>query len=1509
MYFPSGWPKALNFPNFDDSFIKHITCNRDRVLVAILTFDSLSIWFCKPCVPIVVHRRNKESVTKLGENQIVEWKPDSNKLVIATSEGHLLFYNLNPVMDQKGLYIQTDSPHANLRRDSAELFIKEIIPPLQLTFAEEVMVWDGKITSIACITMTELMVATTQGHVLRYRWDGTQNRDYNLDLRRIPFCINQQVSKAVPIVEENTYIIDIEYSPLVGGFAVVLNDGRAAFLTASSLRFDPNQVQGIWAQGIEDSRCSSVNHKYRLITFGRANSECIVYYVDESTGGLEISHHCVLSSKDYPGCPGSVTQVRWTPDGCAMAAAWDRGGIGLWSTFGALLMCSLGWDYGLHTDLQTCNPLHVTSMEWSTEGYQLWMVHKKYIQIDNERSKDDNEVVSTTDNNTVNFKSSLIQLDFVKSALTINPCMSHQSHLYLQGDDRLYITSAETLIKIFSDRSSKEENAFGELVSPLNTCTLAEGRQWLVVPVPSTYSATNWPVRYSAIDQEGQNIAIAGRTGLAHYSMLTRRWKLFGNETQEKDFTVTGGLLWWRDYIILGCYSIVDNCDELRLYSKDSKLDNKFAKIIHLTTPVLLINNLHDQLIIFGSDAQISIWSMKQTDNAGNVDVVKVQAVDISALCVHPACIISVTLTSLRTESGRGQNINSESMVLNVSGRLLMVQRETRSGDRYTCSMPTVLASCVENVWVPARRKADKVHLTEALWLFCGSHGMRVWLPLYPRDGDKSHSFMSKRIMLPFHLRIYPLAILFEDAIILGAENDTVLYTSDSSSPFSLPFSVLQRTSQVYLHQILRQLIRRNLGYHAWEIARSCMSLPYFPHSLELLLHEVLEEEATSKEPIPDAQLPSVIEFIMEFPVYLQTVVQCARKTEIALWPYLFSAAGKPKDLFQECMAKRQLDTAASYLIILQNLEASSVSRQYATLLLDTALDQSKWELAKDLVRFLRAIDPNDVESPRTSIILPAKLGLSPQTPPVSPNAEDISLILGNVQGSRVRSYSTTVTPKIPESRGSVTIAESPLIKRKKSVPAGTPSNKNDNRDTGNNTAEEFFIDIILQRHARRLLSSHRLTDLGYFAAHLDFHLVAWLAKEKDRAARVDDFVTGLKQLHEEFNWPYPPAINVLPRSSISTKSQPESPNDDISLEERLKGFHFDSHLNNANLSASRVGDSGYMSIQGLPCTALSQHNFYEESSQIAETEIGEGQSDITQSDIDISNESNKKLTHYDPKSNLFDTHNPYFEKKIQLYEPKVTHTKSELFAGGNIRLLETQLKSNVVDDSMMSTISSVWGEEADLLGKDWEVPSPQILEQLSNVDNKGSQRSEVQLRYLLQLFMEASCLEWSLLISVLLRDAMAILRTVNAAKSMDQSIEAVSRLKQGLQILHYWTHTECLGYKAFMLAIQNQISVLSKILATKIQHQQILEHQQAISATLSKVTSSGQPRSRKTSSNHDSSTQSGIIKEKIETTTTNVLSSDKLNESASIPSNKESVQNISKENQTVQEGTGCSIS
>ena len=38
----------------------------------------------------------------------------------------------------------------------------------------------------------------------------------------------------------------------------------------------------------------------------------------------------------------------------------------------------------------------------------------------------------------------------------------------------------------------------------------------------------------------------------------------------------------------------------------------------------------------------------------------------------------------------------------------------------------------------------------------------------------------------------------------------------------------------------------------------------------------------------------------------------------------------------------------------------------------------------------------------------------------------------------------------------------------------------------------------------------------------LDFHMVSWLKKECQRAARVDNSVQALKRLHSDFQWPFP---------------------------------------------------------------------------------------------------------------------------------------------------------------------------------------------------------------------------------------------------------------------------------------------------------------------------------------------------------------------------------------------------
>lgn len=92
------------------------------------------------------------------------------------------------------------------------------------------------------------------------------------------------------------------------------------------------------------------------------SSQAAVYIIDDLTGGLELSHTIELSAKDFPGSPGYVREMKWTPDGCAVILSWSRGGISLWSTFGAMLMCSLGWDYGLSVDLALKNPLDIMCM-------------------------------------------------------------------------------------------------------------------------------------------------------------------------------------------------------------------------------------------------------------------------------------------------------------------------------------------------------------------------------------------------------------------------------------------------------------------------------------------------------------------------------------------------------------------------------------------------------------------------------------------------------------------------------------------------------------------------------------------------------------------------------------------------------------------------------------------------------------------------------------------------------------------------------------------------------------------------------------------------------------------------------------------------------------------------------------------------------------------------------------------------------------------------------------------
>lgn len=91
---------------------------------------------------------------------------------------------------------------------------------------------------------------------------------------------------------------------------------------------------------------------------------------------------------------------------------------------------------------------------------------------------------------------------------------------------------------------------------------------------------------------------------------------------------------------------------------------------------------------------------------------------------------------------------------------------------------------------------------------------------------------------------------------------------------------------------------------------------------------------------------------------------------------------------------------------------------------------------------------------------MPSKYGVTAQTSQLKPNEEDLSLVLGTMQVSRGRSYSTTVTPKVQTNDTSLLgghhkevtrtnsgnnvndIGKINSLKRKKSVPVGNNENR-----------------------------------------------------------------------------------------------------------------------------------------------------------------------------------------------------------------------------------------------------------------------------------------------------------------------------------------------------------------------------------------------------------------------------------------------------------------------------------
>lgn len=133
--------------------------------------------------------------------------------------------------------------------------------------------------------------------------------------------------------------------------------------------------------------------------------------------------------------------------------------------------------------------------------------------------------------------------------------------------------------------------------------------------------------------------------------------------------------------------------------------------------------------------------------------------------------------------------------------------------------------------------------------------------------------------------------------------------------------------------------------------------------------------------------------------------------------------------------------------------------------------------------------------------------------------------------------------------------------------------------------------------------------------------------------------------------------------------------------------------------------------------------------------------------------------------------------------------------------LTETEAKLLPMDTaSVISEQVSLWGDDQSYsLNPDVDNSFERNLEALASQSSRQvCHKLEVKTRYLLQIFTEASCFDFALLLSIILMDAAAISRITNSA-IRSGSLAICRQLRNGLKDVTRWSFQEWLVFVEFI--------------------------------------------------------------------------------------------------------------
>ncbi|KAK8166845.1 RIC1-domain-containing protein [Phyllosticta citrichinensis] len=911
--------------------------SRSGQLFATITRSTLSIWQTKPTAVLASVLRSPASIKTYGHNVEILVRPDSGVVVIQTSLGFLITYTLatDPNSHVYGHHFDPNvsgrarrqSITGNRTTSHADKFsgpgegngVREV----SIRFRMVIKVDAG--ISKALALDDELVVATEHPAAMQcIRWapdsSGTQTRT--------------ELLIKMPWLGKKAAVVDILYDRPMNLYAWVMNDGRAYAVQ----RTKPNTTQPEALRSLFKGYCfhepankdthavkAAINARFSLLAVGCANGEIHVHTVRDYDGNVPLSHK--LQTGLTSASSGRLTFLSYSPDGYSLFAGYERGWM-MWSVYGKPGASSF----------TATRPMSETN----DEGWLL----------------------GVSDGFWVGGGSEIILLG------------QHDNRLWLLEMARSAVAGCFSSANV--SRSLLQTNA-GFMIyrgydMPDLTAISAEVSLWHHVQVPNVYLVDQWPIRSAVISPDGRYVAVAGRRGLAHYSVSSGRWKTFDDPLMEKEFSVRGGMCWHQHVLIAAVEA--KNSYELRIYSREKELDNnKIMHVERLPAPIVLVAPSGDDSLLVYTYENILYHYIIHVANS-SVRIVRVGQIALHGIIRAPPRVRALSWILPEDQLDHGdpsKDVAVATVLFLVDGKLVLLQ-PTTSEDGVLKYEMRIIAQNVEYYalmrdhpsfklsdgdYLPPSPSLGLPHdslqghdLRDSLWYFDGQD-MKLWIDA--QDVLVSASVELGRDLpatVSIPVDFYPLSPLLNKGILFGVESDLV-----QRRDIDFAYFRFATRTHLFIPPLLRHHLSQYNSPAALHLSHHYQHLLYFPHALEILLHDVLDDEVDNAPPPEQALLPSVLSFLSSFPQYLDIVVQCTRKTELRSWRTLFAHLPPPQELFEESLQRGSLKTAGGYLLVLHTFEELGSSSQQLVRLLERAKREQDWDLCKELARFLVALD------------------------------------------------------------------------------------------------------------------------------------------------------------------------------------------------------------------------------------------------------------------------------------------------------------------------------------------------------------------------------------------------------------------------------------------------------------------------------------------------------------------------------------------------------------------------